>query len=126
MSFQSALRDALANHPEVAPLVADRIYPRRLPEGWMAPAITYFRVSSSPVLSQEGVSLDNPRIQIDCWANDPDTAEELSIAVRHALAGRWPTSMAQSAIPISDQNVDDPDTLIHHWILEFSFYAEAA
>jgi hypothetical protein len=65
-----------------------RMYPERLPQGAVVPAIVYNVIDSPSEHSQSGPSnLKRPRIQIDCWADDYDAALAFGMDVSHLLYG---------------------------------------
>jgi hypothetical protein len=65
-----------------------RVYPLRLPQGQLLPSVVYQRVSGQGVHHNQGPSvLTRPRLQIDCWAADPDAAAALADLVKERLDG---------------------------------------
>lgn len=67
-------------------LVADRCYPLQMPKTPDYPSIVYARVSSNPQNRIEGgASLDQVRIQVDCYDLTYADAKNLSALVRAAM-----------------------------------------
>lgn len=67
---------------------ADRIYPGLLPQEPTLPATTFHRISGVPSYSQSGPSgFENVRIQFDCWAIDPLSAQRVAQALMQAISG---------------------------------------
>lgn len=85
--MEAAIRTLLLADATVAGLVADRIYPLVLPQKPTLPAVTYQRISTPIQYAQGGPSLATPRLQIDCWAGDYDSAKALAAAVAAVLSG---------------------------------------
>jgi hypothetical protein len=67
--------------------VGDRVYPMRLPQGSILPAIVFQGISHTREDSHSGPSLPHPRIQLNCWAETYGGAKNLSRQVRVALDG---------------------------------------
>lgn len=96
---------------------AARIYPVDLPQDPTLPAMSYQRISSQPQTSMGGFcGLDNPRIQIDCWATSYSAVKELAEAVRDAMM----SASAFNALEISDQDLFEPDVEIYRVSIDFS------
>ena len=94
-----------------------RIYPVYLPQDPTYPAISYQRISSQPHVSMGGFcNLDNPRIQIDCWATSYSDAKGMAEAVRDAMM----SASAFNALEISDQDLFEPDLEIYRVSIDFS------
>jgi hypothetical protein len=87
--IEDALRARLLADPDVVAQVASRIWPVRLPQGPVFPAIVYQRVSTTG----EGVAFETPvgptrsRVQVSAWATTFGGARQLGEAVHHALHG---------------------------------------
>lgn len=86
---------AIATHVRVGETSEFRIYPMELPQGPTYPAITYQRISNARVNSFDaGGGIDNPRLQVDCWALTRQAARELAMEVKRvaenaAQLGAW-------------------------------------
>ncbi len=93
------LRAFLLTLPDVAALVADRIFPAPAPQNAAMPLVAFQRVSTDRVYSDDGRSgLAGPVIQIDCWSDAPEYAgsyaksKEIAEAIRLGLEsfrGMW-------------------------------------
>lgn len=67
-------------------LVGGRCYPLQMPQSPQYPTIVYSRIASEPKNRLEGgASLDQVRIQVDCYAQTYDGAKSLSASVRQAM-----------------------------------------
>lgn len=75
----------------VAELIADRVYPNKLPQGVVYPAIRVQRISTPRaqyrVMSTGKAMYARPRFQVDCFALDHAGAIALADAVRSELGG---------------------------------------
>ena len=91
-------------------LQAGRFYPVQLPQTPTLPASTYMVVSSIPDYSQDGLSSQTPRVQIDCYALTYLAAHALADAYAAALPGcRAVTGRPVFLISGPYDLPDDPD-----------------
>lgn len=68
-------------------LVATRIYKSVLPRGYTLPAIAIHRYGGAQEYQADGpVGTREDSIQVDCYAEDPETAQQVAEAVRSLLA----------------------------------------
>lgn len=91
------MRDAISRHlhadSSIAALVGGdyntaRIFAGHLAQGVLQPSLVLNRVAGAPDYHMQGPSgLAWQRLQIDAWAQDPDTASELADLVRTRLSG---------------------------------------
>lgn len=88
----------------VGSLVSTRMYPLRLPEKAIFPALVYTRISDVRQDHLHGpATASEPRYQIDCWADTWGDVWTLSAAVRNrldAFVGTW-TDAASPAVAVS-------------------------
>jgi hypothetical protein len=67
-------------------LVSNRCYPLQMPENPTYPAIVYSRIAGAPFnVLDASASIDQVRMQIDCYALTYDGAKTLSASVRDAM-----------------------------------------
>jgi Protein of unknown function (DUF3168) len=85
--MEAAIRSLLLADSAVTTLVGTRICPLVLPQKPTLPAITYQRISGQTQYTHDGPALARPRVQIDCWASDYDTAKSLAAAAAAVLSG---------------------------------------
>ncbi len=65
-----------------------RIFPLKLPQGEVRTSIVYTRISGQGDHHMQGPSgLSRPRLQIDCWAQSGDAADQLSRLVKERIDG---------------------------------------
>lgn len=92
----------------------NRVYPRRLPQGVVLPAVVYFMVSPGiSYVSNGQSSLQTPRYQFDCWGASYITAKTLAKELKTLLSGYAGLmgSRTVTAVFIDDErDDDDPDT----------------
>lgn len=96
MSIETGLRPLLTNDAGVSALVATsdsppryRIYPMRLPQGYVLDAISYQRVSAERRhdITDGPIGWAFSRFQFDCWSGSYSGARDLAEALRQALDG---------------------------------------
>lgn len=101
----------------VSTLAGTRIYPVFLPQDPTYPAISYQRISSQPQVAIGGFcNLDNPRIQIDCWASSYSAVKSLAEAVRDAMM----SAPGFNALELSDQDLYEPEVEVYRVSIDFS------
>ncbi|HOX22841.1 MAG TPA: DUF3168 domain-containing protein [Elusimicrobiales bacterium] len=89
MTAEQILYDVLRQTAAVAALVGDRIYPVRLPDEVILPAMTYLKASCIRYASHGGPSrLSSARFQLDCYSADYLDAKRLALAAVAALHGK--------------------------------------
>lgn len=77
----------------IAALVSTRVFPHSLLQGSALPAVTVQRISGAPLYADDGeVGLDNPRMQVDCWATTYAGAKTLARAVKSRLSAFYGTT----------------------------------
>ena len=87
-NIRSALRAHLLDDAAIAAVVGARVYPLKMPQGQTGTSIVYSRISNSGDHHMEGPSgLSSPRMQIDCWSTNPDTAASLADLVKERIDG---------------------------------------
>lgn len=108
MSLETELRARLAADAGVSALVAARIYPLRLPQTPVYPALTYRRVSGLGVHNLSGAAgRGRSRIQVDCWAETYLGAQALAAAARASLDGFNGTLVTLRAVIFRENELDD-------------------
>ena len=88
MSLYNKLYKHLSTSVLITAHTSNRIHPVVLPQGTVAafPAVTYQRVSGDRVYSLSGYStLENARLQIDCWATSFETVKDLGDKMRQVV-----------------------------------------
>lgn len=119
MTVESDIYTALADDATVGGLVSTRIYPVILPQNVDYPAISYQRVGNAPRPTlEDGVGLQNPRFQIDAWAESADGARALATAVIAAMSA----ATSVDAIFLSDNDIYESDLEIFRVSVDFSVW----
>ncbi len=120
--LEEALFDYLSNDSRVSNLVSDRIYPVRLPEKSIIPAISWLRVSANRLYTyntfEDTDAWVQARVQFNCWDFTAMGAMELGDAVLKALSGYYDTFIG-SSFSINELDVYEAPTKFHRRILDF-------
>lgn len=86
MSLETKLETLLSGDTGIAAIVDTRVYSDEAPQDSALPYVVYQRISSGRQYSLTGYSnLENPRVQIDCYASTKSGAVALSDAVVAAM-----------------------------------------
>ena len=89
MTAEQALFELLTHDAGVSAIVGDRVYPVRLPDEVVLPAMVYAKVSCIRYASHGGPSkLASSRFQLDCYSADYLEAKRLALAAVAALHGK--------------------------------------
>ncbi len=84
--IEDALYSLFRANAALIAITGDRIYPDKLPQKPVLPAIVFTNVGGSPVVQHSGVaSLESTRFQIDAFARTSRDARLLIDAVRQAV-----------------------------------------
>lgn len=110
MNIVTELTAFVLANPGLAALQSGRIYPVQLPQAATLPASTYMIVSDVPAYSQDGLSSQTPRIQIDCYATTYLAVHALADAYVAAIPS-WKDRFGAPAFLASGPYdlPDDPD-----------------
>ena len=120
MSFETDFYAAISVSA-VASLVGGRISPSHQSEGSVPPYVVY-----TPIFNETRYDLDGPlnarkvRVQVDCYAEDPDSVMAIAAAVVAAVpVTGWP--LHRTAHTEQDLGLE-PDTRLFRRMLEFSIF----
>lgn len=120
--LEEALFDYLSNDAGVSNIVAQRIYPVRLPEKSLIPAVSWLRVSANRLYTYDTFENTDAwvraRIQFNCWDYSAVGAMELGDAVMKALSGYYDEFIG-SSFSINELDVFEAPTKFHRRILDF-------
>ncbi len=98
--------------------VNPRVYRQRLPQNVTLPALTYQRIGSVRGYAHDGDDrLPEVRVQIDCWARDPDDVDTLAEGVTAAMSG-YSDATYQRVLVDDDREWDDPETKLFRRIVD--------
>ncbi len=115
MKIEEALFAYLTGYAGLVALVADRVYPTKLPPSPVLPAVVYQRISSTRTYSHD----DAPgtpdwvtvRMQFSCWADGDsgyDVATDVGAQVVAALSG-YRGTMGSVRVGAALVELDDDD-----------------
>ena len=114
MSLETALRTFVLADAAVTSLAGTRMYPRKLPQTPVLPAIVYQRIDTRRMHDMAGPDgLPRPRFQVTCWASNVGDAVTLAAAVRGRLdgyRGAWGDVTVGSCLCVGESDADDPET----------------
>jgi hypothetical protein len=114
--IEETLYTTLKNHAGTAALVGLRIYPRRAPQGATFPHLVYNRVSGARVTNLDGDSIENPRIQLDCWAESYNGAKSLAAQVEAAMRG-------MKTVLSGDRDDSDDEAGLYNVSMDYSVWS---
>ncbi len=99
-------------------LVSQRIYSAIAPQGVVSPYVTLFRVSAGRESAMGAdIGIVRARIQVNSWGTTYASAKDTAEQVRGALQRFSGTSASIVVLDIfilAEQDLYEPDTLIHH------------
>ena len=115
MAFvEQALVSRLLADPTVSGSVGNRIHPQIVPQDSTYPAISYSRISSSPVPVLSGTSgLTFHRFQVNAWSPSYSTTRTLASGIRSALDGKEATML------LNDIDLYDESARLHYCAMDF-------
>ena len=111
-------------------LVAQRVYPRKLPQNPTLPALTYFEVSGNRWRSPQGPSgARQGRYQISCWAEqradtgdkygDAKTVADEVIRDLDCFTGLMGTTTIQACFYLNQVDLGNDEAGFHQIALDF-------
>lgn len=119
-NIQAAVRDILSGAPAITAEVSERIYGVPAPQAREFPALLLQRISEVTDLQTDG---RQTRIQVDCYAYQHTTADNLADAVESVLAGFRGTVGGcdiQFIKPINTVDFYDPESRIYRTAVDFN------
>lgn len=123
MSIESALYDRLSGYTDLTDLVGARIYPLAN-RGETYPAVSYFKVSASPVSSMgSDTGTWQYRMQVDVWAEAYSSMMDVKVEVLNALQ-RWTdtTTGVDDTFLDNEQQMLEGDAELYHTALDFMIW----
>ena len=108
--------------------VDSRIYPVKLPQNAIFPAVTYTRLAT-PVLHELDTTtlLPHPTFQFDCWAESYARAKDVAAQVYAALnmyRGAMGAYTVEASIVSTERDAYDPETKIWHTMIDVEIWYE--
>jgi hypothetical protein len=124
MSLESDLYAQLSGSAGLTALVSDRIWPSYAADGTATPYVVYSPIFDGAIYFLEGTSDETrARVQIDCYAEDPDTAAAVALAVIAAIPQ---TGDIHRAAHFNQDLGIEPGTRLYRRLLEFSIFHRSA
>jgi hypothetical protein len=84
--IEKAVAAALKASPDVAAICAGRVYPLKIPQGTVLPAVVYQRAYSGPDYTLSGYTSESVALMLNSFALSYEEAKALSLAVRAAMS----------------------------------------
>lgn len=125
MSFEEAIFTYLSEDPAISALVETRIYPVRLPEKCLIPAISWNRVDANRLYTYDSFedteAWVTARVQFNCWAYTAHEAMDVGTAVLTALSGYDGDMGGEliTAFSVNELDTYEPGTKFHRRVLDF-------
>lgn len=102
----------------LAGVAGGRVFPNVAPNNVSKPYVVYSRVSSAPENTlADGASIENTRLQVDCFDTTYSAAVALAETVKAAMK-----SSAVTHVLLLEQDQFEPEALLHRVILDFSVW----
>lgn len=118
--IEQSIYEALRDHAGLSALISGRAYPQIMPQGGTFPAVTFSRISASPVNSLSGFSgLDNGRFQVDVWGETYLGAKQVAGQVKAAME----SAATFKAVRAGERDLYESNGELHRIILDFSAWA---
>ena len=112
--IEQAVAAALSTSPEVMSLADDRVYPLKMPQGAMLPAVVYRRAETSPAYTLRGYSSELVTLALSSFAQTYAEAKELALAVRSVM-----TTAPLNAILLNESDLDDEEVEVPCVVAEY-------
>ena len=104
--IEKTVATALKSSPEVTAACAGRVYPLKIPQGTLLPAVVYQRTYSSPDYTLQGYSSEGVVLMLNSFALTYGAAKELALAVRSALAAAPVNAILRNETDLYEENAD--------------------
>ena len=102
----------------LAGVAGGRVFPNVAPNNVSKPYVVYSRVSIAPENTlADGASVENTRLQVDCFDTTYSAAVALAETVKAAMK-----SSAITHVLLLEQDQFEPEALLHRVILDFSVW----
>lgn len=98
------------------------VYPNEAPQDAVYPLVVYAFVAGHDEVYLDGYSqLVQRLVQVDCYANDPDTADSMMATVKTRLGAS--SAFKVGAVDLSGADPFDTDARMYRTSYEFSIWA---
>ncbi|MDR2696033.1 MAG: DUF3168 domain-containing protein [Deltaproteobacteria bacterium] len=105
---EHAVDAALRASAEVVALCAGRVYPLKLPQGAMLPAVAYLRTAGSPDYTLQGYGSESVTLVLNSFAPTYGEAKDLALAVRRVMAAAPINAILRKEADVYDENAEAP------------------
>lgn len=109
--FKAGLVDYIKNAALIIAISGTKLFPQKLPQGTVLPAIVYDIVTGDPKHSFDGpIGFRRTSVDLTCWADTDLEAGQLADAVRLSLdgyTGEWSGNAVESVLDNTNDTVDD-------------------
>ena len=121
--IEEDLYSHLSTYAGLTALVGDRVYPVAAPQGIKPPFCVFLKVSNQRQYSHQGFSnLEQARLQVSCYADDPLEAKQVAAQVTAAMEA-WPGVNVKAQAVFQDDETDLHDeyqsTGLYHVSVDF-------
>lgn len=104
--IEKAVAAALKASPEVAAACAGRVYPLKIPQGTVLPAVVYQRTYSSPDYTLQGYTSEGVVLMLNSFALSYEAVKVLALAVRSALAAGPINAILRNETDLYEENAE--------------------
>ena len=104
--IEEAVAAALKDSPGVTAICSGRVYPLKIPQGTVLPAVVYQRFYTGPDHTLQGYTTEGVSIMLNSFALNYDTAKELALAVRAVMAAAPLNAVLRNEIDLHEENAD--------------------
>jgi hypothetical protein len=106
--IEQVVEAALKASAEVDALCSGRVYPLKIPQGTLLPAIVYQRTSSSPDYTLSGYASEGVVLMLNCFAMTYGEAKDLALAARSVMAAAPINAIVRKEVDLFDEKVEAP------------------
>lgn len=104
--IEKAIAAALKASPEVSAACAGRVYPLKIPQGTVLPAVVYQRTYSDPAYTLSGYTSEGVVLMLNSFALTYEEAKVLALAVRSALAAAPLNAILRNETDLHEEQSD--------------------
>ena len=103
---EKAVAAALEASPDVSALCAGRVYPLKLPQGALFPAVVYRRTQSAPHQTLAGYTGETVTVTVNSYAMTYEEVKALALAARRVMASAPLGAVLSTERDVSEDGVD--------------------
>lgn len=110
-------------------LIDHRIYPLKMPQNNIYPAITYQLIGNTAIsLLASDTDIETPRYQISCWGDDFTSAKDVALQVKTALirvSGTYSGIIVMDITFDNENDIHDPETDKYQTAIDITMWHRA-